>query len=87
MPSGKLPSRAERRTRERLGAMHAASVREVWRVSVLLWGALIAALLPMALRQVPGALPGFLEHLGRGKEKVRERKADAFVRHLADESG
>lgn len=50
----------------------------------MLWSALIAALLPLGLRQVPGALPEYIAHLGRGKEKVRERKADAFLRHLSE---
>lgn len=84
MPSGKSRSRAERRTRQELETSHDATVREVWRVTVLLWSALIAALLPLALRDVPESLPEFVAHLGRGNEKVRERRADAFKRHLRE---
>ena len=85
MPSGKSHSRAERRTRKRLEATGGDAVREVWRVSVIVWSALVAALLPVSLRNVPEALPDFLAHLKRSNEKVRERKADAFLRHMGHE--
>lgn len=87
MPSGKSRSRAERRARKQLEATGGDAVREVWRVSVIIWSALIAALLPVSLRDVPRALPRFLAHLGRSNEKVRERKADAFLRRMIHERG
>ena len=38
-----------------------------------------------ARQAVPEALPDFLAHLKRSNEKVRERKADAFLRHMGHE--
>jgi hypothetical protein len=51
------------------------------------WRTLCAALLPIALRDVPRALERFLEHLGRRNEGFRERRAAIFYRNLLAESG
>ena len=58
-----------------------------WRVMILTWRALCAALLPIALREIPRALHRFLEHLRRHSEGNRERRAARFVRHLQAEAG
>ena len=46
------------------------------------WQAINAALLPISLRDVPVLLGRFLEHLQRGNERCRERRAAVFVCHL-----
>lgn len=48
------------------------------------WQALKAALLPIALRDVPRLMARFLEHLQRGNVRCRERRAAAFTRHLQE---
>jgi hypothetical protein len=54
---------------------------------VLTWRALCAALLPIALREIPHALHRFLDHLSRHSEGNRERRAAQFYRHLQEEAG
>jgi len=51
------------------------------------WRTLCAALLPIALRDVPRALERFLEHLSRRREGFRERRAAIFYRHLQGDAG
>jgi len=51
------------------------------------WQLLKAALLPISLRDVPRRLAKFLEHLGRGNERCRERRAALFTRHLQENLG
>jgi len=51
------------------------------------WRTLCAALLPIALRDVPCALERFLEHLSRRSSGRRERRAAIFYRNLLAESG
>ena len=51
------------------------------------WRTLCAALLPIALRDVPRALARFLEHLARRSDGFRERRAAAFYRNLMGEFG
>ena len=46
------------------------------------WHCLIAALVPIALRDISLALERFLQHLARSGRKARERSADAFRRRL-----
>jgi len=53
----------------------------------MVWSSLCAALLPIALRNVPAALDRFLEHLSRSNDKCRERRAAVFLRNLQAESG
>ncbi len=60
---------------------------EPWRVMTMVWGSLCAALLPIALRDVPTALHRFLEHLARPNETRRLRRAAVFLRKLQAESG
>lgn len=49
-----------------------------------IWQALKAALLPIFLRDIPRLLEKFLEHLQRGNERCRERRAALFTRHLQE---
>ena len=53
----------------------------------LVWRGICAALLPIALRDIPRALERFLEHLERDKPKCRERRAAVFYRTLREEAG
>jgi hypothetical protein len=46
------------------------------------WHSLIAALVPIALRDIPLALERFLHHLARSGRKARERSVDRFRRQL-----
>ena len=46
------------------------------------WHSLIAALVPIALRDIPLALERFLQHLARSGAKARERGADRFRHQL-----
>jgi hypothetical protein len=58
-------------------------IEEPWRVLVLAWQSLCAALLPLRLDEIPHALERFLAHLGRCHDGARERRAAAFKRTLA----
>ena len=60
----------------------ATAAAEPWRVMVFVWQAITAALLPIALRDVPTLLGPFLAHLARDGTRCRERRAARFVRHL-----
>ena len=55
---------------------------EPWRVMVFVWQAITAALLPIALRDVPARLAPFLAHLARDGTRCRERRAARFARRL-----
>ena len=50
----------------------ATAAREPWRVMVFVWQAVTAALLPIALRDVPRLLGPFLAHLARDRSRCRE---------------
>jgi hypothetical protein len=51
------------------------------------WRATCAALLPIALADVPRALDRFLTHLSRQCAGFRERRAAIFYRNLQTECG
>jgi hypothetical protein len=51
------------------------------------WHSLIAALVPVALRDIPLALERFLQHLARSGRRKRERSADRFRRQLMGAGG
>jgi hypothetical protein len=51
----------------------------MWRVTVLVYEVLRAALLPIALPDLPDALPTFLEHIGRRNEKTRPKQTELFL--------
>lgn len=60
----------------------ATAAAEPWRVMVFVWQAIAAALLPVALRDVPARLGPFLAHLARDGTRCRERGAARFERGL-----
>jgi hypothetical protein len=47
---------------------------------VFVWQALMAALLPVAIRDVPASIDPFVAHLARDRTRCRERKAALFER-------
>lgn len=49
---------------------------------VFIWQAVTAALLPIALRDVPTRLRPFLAHLARDGNRCREPRAARFARGL-----
>lgn len=51
---------------------------------VFVWQAVTAALLPIALRDVPTLLGRFLAHLARDGTRCRERRAARFARRLRE---
>jgi hypothetical protein len=69
--------------RRRLNPVETA-VQEPWRVMVFVWQAVTAALLPIALRDVPTLLGPFLAHLARDGTRCRERRAARFARRLRE---
>jgi hypothetical protein len=69
------------RRRPRL-SLTATAAQEPWRVMVFVWQAVTAALLPIALRDVPARLGPFLMHLARDGIHCRERRAARFARRL-----
>lgn len=73
------PSRRQRRL-----SLGASAVQEPWRVMVFVWQAVTAALLPIALRDVPTRLGPFLLHLARDGTHCRERRAARFARRLRE---
>ncbi len=62
------------------------AVTEPWRVMVFVWQTLMAALLPISLRDVPLGLERFLEHLHRSNGS-QKRSAATFERRLQESSG
>jgi hypothetical protein len=51
----------------------------------LVYEALHAALLPLALPDLPDALPVFLEHLGRPNERTRPKQTELFLKEVRPE--
>lgn len=62
----------------------ATAADEPWRVMVFVWQAVTAALLPIALRNVPALVGTFLAHLARDGTRSRERRAARFARGLRE---
>jgi hypothetical protein len=52
---------------------------------VLVYEAIHAALLPVALPDVPGVLEVFLEHIGRRNEKRRPKQTELFLKEVRPE--
>jgi hypothetical protein len=52
---------------------------------VLVYQALHAALLPIALPDLPRLLDGFLDHLGRRNEKTRPKQTELFLKEVRPE--
>jgi hypothetical protein len=59
---------------------------EIWRVSVLVWQVLCAALIPVNIRTFRASLPRYLDHLHRTPDRSRPRAAAAFVAALGKSS-
>jgi hypothetical protein len=51
----------------------------MWRVTVLVYQSLRAALNPVALRDVPRALAAYLEHLSRENPQTRPKQIELFL--------
>jgi hypothetical protein len=54
---------------------------------VLVYEALHAALLPVALPDLPGVLDVFVEHIGRRNEKRRPKQIARFLEEVRSEPG
>jgi hypothetical protein len=54
----------------------------MWRVAVLVYQALHAALFPIAPPDLPHALPAFLEHIGRRNEHTRPKQIELFLKKV-----
>ena len=68
-PSSRIPKRRPRRL--------AAVVAEPWYVAKLVWRLVCAALLPVALDNLPAVLRHFVDHIGRANERgTRPRQRD-----------
>jgi hypothetical protein len=52
---------------------------------VLIYEALHAALLPVALADLPDALPVFLEHLRRPNQRTRPKQTELFLKEVRPE--
>jgi len=78
-------SSSDRRRRRSRDTWYKAAVAEPWRVMVFVWQALMAALLPISLRNVPLRLKQFLDHLQRSVDSPRQ--AELFEQRLREESG
>lgn len=84
-PAEQTPGSAKdlARARRKLRELGPEVARQSWRVTKLLWQTMLAALLPLRLRDIPGLLERFLEHLGRTNDnRNRERSVDRFRRLL-----
>ncbi len=57
-------------------------VAEPWRLMTIVWQSVAAALIPIAVRQLPAALLAFLEHLQRQTRTKRPRRTALFQAHL-----
>jgi hypothetical protein len=64
---------------ELLEALSPEITKQIWRVTVLTWKALCAALFPVALRDIPAAVARYIEHLGRTRETKRPRSKEKFM--------
>jgi hypothetical protein len=49
---------------------------------VLVYEAIHAALLPVALPDLPYALPAFLDHIGRRNEHTRPKQTELFLKEV-----
>ena len=57
----------------------------MWRVMVLVYDALHAALLPIALPELPYVLDAFLKHIRRRNEKNRPKQTEIFWKEVQSE--
>jgi hypothetical protein len=78
-PPATQPATSPSKVREILGLLTHEVVDETWRVTVLTYQSLRAALNPIALRDVPRAVAAFLEHLSRGNEQKRPKQIELLL--------
>jgi hypothetical protein len=71
--------------RDKLRRLVPRVVTEMWRVMVLVYQAIHAALLPIALPDLPDLLDVFLEHIGRRNEKKRPKQTELFLKEVRPE--
>ena len=71
--------------RDKLRRMTRQVVVEMWRVMVLVYQAIHAALLPISLPELPNVLDVFLEHIGRRNEKKRPKQTELFLKEVQPE--
>jgi hypothetical protein len=73
------PATPSSKVHETLSRLTHELVDEMWRVTVLVYQSLRAALNPIALRDVPRAAAAFLEHLSRGNEQTRPKQIELLL--------
>jgi hypothetical protein len=71
--------------REKLRRITRQVVLEMWRVMVLVYETIHAALLPISLPNLPGALDVFLEHIARRNESKRPKQTERFLKEVQPE--
>ena len=71
--------------REKLRRITPQVVVQMWRVMVLVYEAIHAALLPLALPDLPGVIDVFLEHIGRRNEKKRPKQTELLLKEVQPE--
>jgi hypothetical protein len=54
----------------------------MWRVMVLVYQAIHAALLPLALPDIPQFLDVFVDHIGRRNERKRPKQTELFLKEV-----
>jgi hypothetical protein len=54
----------------------------MWRVMVLVYQAIHAALLPLRLHDLPNVIDVFVEHIGHRNEKKRPKQTELFRAQL-----
>jgi hypothetical protein len=82
-PSGVgAPPSCDDETRRTLRRLVPRIVTEVWRVTVLLYRALHAALFPIPPQDLPAVLDTFLEHIRRRNEKRRPKQIARFLQEV-----
>ncbi len=69
-------------TREKLRQLTGRVVHEMWRVMVLVYEAIHAALLPVTLSDLPNLLRAFVEHVARRNERRRPKQTETFRARL-----
>lgn len=62
----------------------AALAREIWRITAIGWKLFCAALLPLALRELPTALDRLLAYFGRYRKRRRQRAVETWKARLKE---
>lgn len=84
VPAAEPPTGRAKRLRTLEGkAMLAAFIGESWRVMTLVWQCLRSGLLLVRPEKLLEALPAFVEHLGRSREKTRPKQIAVFQAELS----